>query len=203
MAKDGPDSAMWLRILGVRAVVVSGKDGRDVYKENWRDPDKYRGVLPELWRNGGDVIYDVPSRSDSLVHVVPASAVMWRAPVNMVDLLDARKLDAALADPALPAIPVQPVNDSAFRVSGTLRPEQDFMMQMSYHPGWHATVNSAPAAIRADGVGFMIVEPRCDGPCSVEMSYDGGLEMHIANYVRLAALILMLAAIIRDKIVSI
>ncbi len=180
MKGDGPVAAMWLRLLGAHAVSVTGVNGRDAYKD-WKDPEKFDGVLPELWRDGGDVIYQVPAPSDSLMHVIPQEAVMWKSPVNIVDVEQARVLDAALSDPA-----------SDLQESGTVRPGQDFYIQISYHPGWHALVNSAPRPIRSDGMGFMVVDPQCNGKCDLQMVYDGGLEMKIANYVRGAAILVIL-----------
>lgn len=191
MAGDGPDAAMWLRVLGCQAVVVSEQTGRDAYNENWKDPQKFRGVLPELWRNGGDVIYGVPQRSHSLAHVILPADVIQRAPDNMKDLEAARRLDAALEDASRPTASAHWLGQNDIYISSALTPDQVVFVQATYHPGWHATVNSMPQRITRDGLGFMILEPHCSGPCEIRLTYDGGIEMRLAEFARAAALIFL------------
>jgi hypothetical protein len=45
---------------------------------------KFDGILPVLWRDGDDMIYDIPDRFHSLAHLIPWSVI------------------AALEDPDLP-----------------------------------------------------------------------------------------------------
>lgn len=189
---DGADTAMWVRLLGGEAIVVSEKNGRDTYQLNWRDPEKFRGVLPEFWRSGGDVIYAVPERSDSLAHVVRREDIMWQPPINVLDVNAARKLNAAIEDTSLPETPLLWSDASHAHASGALRPENDLFVQIAWHPGWHATVNSKPLPIRRDGLGFMVLEPHCNGSCEVDLTFDGGLEMKIARSVRLASAFVVL-----------
>ena len=59
-AREGPVSLLWLEAFGVAAVEVTGPDGREFYKPFW-NTRKFDGLLPVLWRSGGDVIYRFPS----------------------------------------------------------------------------------------------------------------------------------------------
>ena len=182
---DGERSAMWLRVLGVQALVVSEANGRDSYKQAWSDPNKFHGVLPELWREGGDVIYGVPQRSSSLAHVIGPDDVAPRSPVNVLDAEPIQKLSAALQDPSLPLAGMRWVHPAEARISATLKPGQLIFAQESYHPGWHATVNRESRPIRRDGLGFMVIEPRCNGACEIDLAFDGGTEMRVAYGLRI------------------
>jgi hypothetical protein len=31
----------------------------------------------------------------------------------------------------------------------------------------------------------MVIEPRCQGPCEIDLSFDGGAEMHLAKIARM------------------
>jgi hypothetical protein len=178
---DGEMTAMWLRVYGAKAVIVSGPNGRDAYRENWRDPDKFKGVLPVLWQEGDDVIYAVPVRSASLAHVVSAEQVVRRAPVNNVDYEPVLRFDAALRDPSLPDAAFSFERPDVALVHADMKPEQLLSVQVSYHPGWHAFANDQPRPIERDGLGFMVIEPRCNGPCQIRLEYDGGVEMLLAR----------------------
>ena len=178
---DGAQTAMWLRVYGNQAVVVSSPEGRDFYKQVWRDPHKFDGVLPELWRDGGDVIYGVPQRSRSLAHVILPEHVLYRAPENNVDVAPVEPLARALDDPSLPLAEMEWATPSDIRIKADLSPEQLLFVQVTYHPGWRAWVDGEPRRIRQEPLGMMVVEPRCSGPCEVTLSFDGGLEMLLAR----------------------
>ncbi|MGA3188406.1 MAG: hypothetical protein ABSF22_14975 [Bryobacteraceae bacterium] len=186
---DGERTAMWLRLLGVQAVVTSGPAGRDAYKEAWRDPSKFNGVLPELWRDGDDAIYGVPQRSTSLAHVIPPAALVLRSPINVADVEPVAKLAAALEAPSLPEAEFTWRGQGSARISAVLKPDQLLFVQESYHPGWVALVNGQPRPIGQDGLGFLIIEPHCNGRCDVELSFDGGAEMHHANILRMLGIL--------------
>jgi hypothetical protein len=191
---DGVRTAMWLRLCGAEAVVVGGPMSRDAYPNDWHDPGKFRGVLPEIWRNGGDVIYAVPQRSPSLAHVIRSTDVVPRQPINVEDTEPVQRLNSALEDPSLPIADLVWRSPAEAAISATLQPQQIVFVQISYHPGWRATVNGALRPTRRDGLGFLIIEPQCNGPCQIRLLYDGGAEMRVAEWVRAITAIALLIA---------
>lgn len=86
-------------------------------------------------------------------------------------------------------------------VSASIEPGQVLSVQISYHPGWSATVAGAPVRVYGDALGHVVVEPGCDGPCTVELVYDGGTEMRVARIVSWCALIggILFAAFARRR----
>jgi hypothetical protein len=188
---DGSRTAMWLELLGARAVVVSGLAGRDVYHWGWHDPDKFRGVLPELWRDGDDVIYGVPARSGSLAYVIPSQAVVTRAPVNVADVEPLQALAAAVRDPSLPVPQLTWKSSGEAEIQSVAAPQQDLFVQVTYHPGWKAFVAGRRVPIRPDGLGLMVIDPHCAGACPIDLIYDGGTEMLAAKVASAAALLFM------------
>lgn len=184
---DGERCARWLRACGIDAIVASGPATADAYRD-YRDAAKFEGVLEERWRRGDDVIYEVPRRNRSLAHVIPRRAVVARTPVNIEDEDPILAYEAALEDPALPAAHFAWRGTDAAVIEATAAPDEVISVQICYHPGWRATAGGRPARLFADGLGWMVVEPRCAGPCRVELVYDGGLEMKLARGARALAL---------------
>jgi hypothetical protein len=178
---DGRWTAMWLRVYGNQAVVVSSPEGRDFYREVWRDPKKFDGLLPELWRDGGDVIYGLPQRSRSLAHVILPEHVLYRPPENNLDIAEVEPLARALEDTSLPQAEMEWTSPSDIRIATEMSPEQLLFVQVTYHPGWRAWVDGEPRRVRQEPLGMMIVEPHCSGPCEVTLSFDGGREMLFAR----------------------
>ena len=186
-AEEGPAAVLALKAFGMDAVGVSGPRSQEVYKP-FRNPKKFDGILPELWRDGDDVIYGVPRRSKSLAHVIRPGDLPPRVPVHGLDLDPVRHYVSALEDPALPVAEMNWRTRHSAVISAQMQKAQILSVQISYHPGWRATVNGARRRTFEDHLGQMTVEPQCDGACTVELNYDGGREMRIARWLSWSAL---------------
>jgi hypothetical protein len=186
--KEAEVGLKWLSAYGVDAVEVSGPESREVYKP-FANPNKFEGFLPVLWQDGGNTVYEVPRRSRSLAHAIRAGDVPRRVPVNGLDLEPAEKYIKALEDPELPLADFRWSGLNRATASADLRPEHLLSVQIAYHPGWHATVNGEPRLTWGDGLGQMVVEPRCSGPCAVDLYYDGGAEMAAARSISWTAML--------------
>jgi len=55
-------------------------------------------------------------------------------------------------------------------------------VQVSYHPGWHATVAGQPRELYKDGLGLMWLRPAHTGPAEVVLDYDGGWELRLCRW---------------------
>ena len=181
-AKDAEISVLWLQAFGVQAVAVTiPKTGLEGQPE-FRNPNKFEGVLPVVWRDGDDRIYRVPQRSASLAHVVRRSDIVSRAPIHGVDVEPLAKYVAALEDERLPLAGMRWTTRHSAEITGQLERDQLISVQESYHPGWHAAVNGNARKISPDALGFMLIESNCNGSCVIELSYDGGFEMQMARW---------------------
>jgi hypothetical protein len=74
-------------------------------------------------------------------------------------------------------------------ISGNLKPGQLVSVQVSAHPGWHATVNHSPRTVFKDKLGFLTVVPNCSGDCTISLHYDGGIEMQAARWINWIAIV--------------
>ncbi len=186
--REGEIAVLALRAFGVDAVAVSGPASQEVYKPFW-NPKKFEGLLPEAWRDGDDVIYTVPRRSPSLAHVIRTGDLPPRRLWHGLDAGPLRPYVRALEDPALPLAAMRWLNRHTARISARLARDQILSVQISYHPGWHAAVNGAPRRVYGDRIGQLVIEPACEGPCTVELMYDGGVETRIVRVVAWGALL--------------
>jgi hypothetical protein len=76
--------------------------------------------------------------------------------------------------------------------------DQILSVQVSYHPGWNAFTAGRRLKTFGDHLGQLVIEPDCAGPCTVDISYDGGIEMRIARIVSWSALAAGIAWILFD-----
>jgi hypothetical protein len=188
LAGDRPEyTVAWLKAFGCDAIVGGDPASAEVFHP-YTYPAKLHG-LRELWRDGAEVIYAIPRARPSLAHALRPADLLREAP----PAYDARPLYpflAALDDPSLPAATFAWRNPGAASISADLHPDLPLYVQVAWDQGWHASVNGEPRKIWADPLGQIVVEPRCSGPCTVDLVWDGGAEMRVARMVSPAALVL-------------
>jgi hypothetical protein len=189
--QDGPISVLWLKAFGCGAVTVPGPRSRDHYHPivNW---GKFDGLLPVVWRDQDDFVYQVPLRSASLAHVVPRGAVVTRPPIHGLDIEGVRSYVAALEDPSIPPAELTWENAGHGRIAAAPARGQVISVQITYDPGWQASVDGRPVAVRPDGLGLMVIEPGREGKCTVDLRFGGGTERTICLVISLAAGILVI-----------
>ena len=188
--EDGMGAITWLQLYGAKAVFVSGAESRDSYAEAWRDPGKFEGLLPVLWQDGDDILYDVPQRSRSLAHVIRPESIVTRSPINVVDFDPVVSLVDDFDDQSLPLASFTWQGPSHATIRSDFTPGQLLFIQVTNHPGWNASVDGQPRAIQGDGLGFMVIDPQCQGECVVELNFDGGTEAILAR-ITLAVTVLL------------
>jgi hypothetical protein len=111
----------------------------------------------------------------------------------VVDQAPVLRYQAALENPSLPAVKAVWSRSNRATITGDLRTEHLLSVQISFHPGWRASVSAEDRPIRRDGIGFMVIEPRCNGPCEVQLVFDGGAELKIARLLHMSCVLFALA----------
>ncbi|MDP9054037.1 MAG: hypothetical protein M3N93_07000 [Acidobacteriota bacterium] len=173
--RDAEISILWMRAYGADAIGVTGPGSTEIIKPYWKWR-KFEGVLPEVWREGDNIIYQVPRRTAEPVRVVPKAALLPRLPVNAIDVGDLEKLVAAMEDPSAPAAHFQWLNRHEALVAATAPVGDVVFLQIAAAPGWRAEQDGERATLRADPLGMMYIEPRTAGKIQIRLVYDGGAE---------------------------
>ena len=125
----------WLKAYGVGMIAIGGKDS-DEYWHAFVHPEKFNGVLPALWREGGVTMYRVPLREFTLAHIVPVNALVSHTPRDAEDVRSVERYVAGLDNPSLPGTAFQWEALNRIRIRTTAAPGQALSVQVSYHPGW-------------------------------------------------------------------
>jgi hypothetical protein len=176
-------SITWFQVFGVHYAAVNGPLSNEPYKD-FRHPGKFNGILKEVWRDGDDVVYEVPLSSPSLAHVVRPDELIASVPINGIDMGPMEKYRAAVLDSARPQAEFTWTSTRDAVVHGTLPAGDLYSLQIPYHAGWRADPG---VRIAHDALGFMTLEPQCTGPCDVHLHYDGGSERIALRYVTVLA----------------
>jgi hypothetical protein len=184
---DAHISLDWLKAYGVAAVCVDGPKSPEYWKP-FRHPEKFEDMLPVLWRADDTTIYQVPQRSSSLAHVMPESAIVRRAPMWAIDVAEIERYDVALEDASLPLAKFAWEGRNRIHIQTRAQPNQVISIQVSYHPGWHASSAGHRIPIHKDGLGLMWLAPECHGACEINLEYDGGWELRLCRWLSYLAL---------------
>jgi hypothetical protein len=189
--RDGEIAVLWLKAFGVRAINVPGPGAREHYKP-FNNPKKFAGLLPEVWRDGEDVIYSVPGPPASLAHVVPSGSLARRPPIHGLDVDEVRVYVQALEDRGAPPARMKWQSFHSAEIDAVVPAGDAVSVQINYHPGWRATLDGVPQQVMADGLGLLAVRPACNGPCTLRLSYERGLEAKVTALLSAAAGLLAL-----------
>jgi len=68
-------------------------------------------------------------------------------------------------------------------------------VQINHATGWKATVEGRAQPVSRDGLGLLVIQPDCSGPCEIELVYDGGLERQATRAASILAMIGVLAGL--------
>lgn len=175
---NGPDTMALLKAFGVRAIAVGGEGSRDAYRD-YQDPGKFVGAAPEVWRDGGDAIYEIPG-AGLVAHVVSRQDLVttnpldWRAITRFAAALDR-------ADAGGGKVQMNWSGPNRAAIQAELKRPEVVSLQVSWDPGWHASMNGMNLAIGRDALGFMVLEPGCDKRCAIDLVYDGGMQGRLAE----------------------
>lgn len=179
-SRDAEVSILWLKAFGCHAVHVSGPNSR-VDGKPFRNPAKFNGVLPVIWREEDDTIYAVPQRTRSLAHVIPETAVVQHGPIHGLDTAEAARYVAALDDPRFPPAPLTWRTPAEAHIESAIHPGQLVSVQVTYDKGWRASSGGHAVPITRDGLGLIVLHPNCDGPCAIDLKFEGGTERELCR----------------------
>ena len=187
-SRDAQVSTLWLEAYGAHAVGVTGKHSAE-HDKPFANPEKFNGVLRELWREGDDVIYEVPQRSDSLAHVVNPSDIIGRAPVNGLDTAPLEPYVQAIESPDYPPAKFVWLDGRQARVTARFAAGQRLSVQITADSGWHARVNGLDRPVSTDALGMLVVDPGCTGDCTVDLSFDPTRESDWTRTAQIAVIV--------------
>ena len=177
----------WLKAFGVAAIGISRNDSKEFWHP-FNEPEKLEATLQKLWSDDGVSICRVPLRETGLAHVIPHAAIVGGHPQSEDDSPMLEKYVAALDDPAIPLTQFAWEGPNRIRIRTSMQSGQILSVQVTEHPGWHATTGGRKLRIQKDGLGLIWMETGCSGPCEVQMDYDGGWELRICRWISWLAL---------------
>jgi len=191
--EDTVRAGVWLRALGVRAIVVNGPASTDEYKDI-KAPERFRAVFPALHEENGDTVYSVLPAASSLAHVLrPGDQVPTTKSRDVAFADVSRYADAIANEPR--ATTFMWLRSGRARIHAKLHRDDLLSVQVAWFPGWTASVGSARKSISQDGLGFILIHPECEGDCEITLAWHGPPDLPFAQALSLLAVAAALFAI--------
>ncbi len=172
---NGHDTVALLKAYGVRAIGVGGPNSRDAYRD-YADPGKFAGVVPEVWRDGDDAIYEIPG-TGSLAHLVKKDDLVSTSPVDW----PAVNRYATALDAADERTKIRWDSPNRAAIAVQIKKPEVVSVQMNWDPGWQASVNGKAFATGKDALGLLVLDPPCQGSCTIDLEFTGGLQRKIVD----------------------
>jgi hypothetical protein len=189
--RDADISILWLKAYGVDAIGVSGPQSTEFFHPFWR-PRKFEGVLPVLWREGDNAVYGLNRRSPSLTHVLEPGDLVREPPANGLMVEGLTRYVDAIEAPNAPRAGFQWLDTSRARVTAQISSGQLVSVQITYHPGWRATVAGRPQRTSSDALGLLVIHPECVGNCMIDLAWTPTAE---AKWTKLAMVLGLLTLV--------
>jgi hypothetical protein len=190
-ARDAEISEWWLKAYGADAVGVTGPKSTEVFHP-FVNPHKFDGLLPVLWRDGDNVVYDVQRRSKSLAHVITREQMVQHAPENGLLVEHLMPYVNAIEAPGAPRAEFHWMPAHNAQVTADLHKGQLVSVQISSDPGWEATVAGQKRPQFADALSMMVIDPQCEGACTIDLRWTGGREASVARVAQWIGFVLLI-----------
>jgi hypothetical protein len=150
---------LWLQALGVDVMYVPGPNSEDTYKDI-QHPERFAGVTPLVFDDGqGNALYRIPRRYAARARVVETARLDAREKPRFrydVDYLHAY-VDVVENGPDSP-VTLERQGTDAMLLRARVGRGQAILVQETYDPAWQAWSNGQRLPLRADAMGFMVVE---------------------------------------------
>jgi hypothetical protein len=189
-AADGVAPGLqWLEALGTDAVIVPDETSRDLYRTDFKNPRKFRGLLPVLYDDEhGTVIYRVPRVHPGIGRVVDGAAIAGAA---------VEKYAAAVETPDQPLTTVTWKGFDEIAVEAKTAAGQSVLLQETYDPGWHAYEDSREIPIRREPVMEFMLMDLPAGSHAIHMRFETPAEN------RAGQILLVLSVIVLGWLLSV
>jgi len=185
----------WLKAFNVDYLVFNTSKSREVFHD-FKNQEKFEGVLKEVYNKKGDIIYQVPLETSSLAQAVPADRYKSLSePKNAIDV-QAVASYAKVVDEQARNLSFKRLENEKAQINGQLKEGEVINLQITHHAGWQAEENGRNIPIKKDSLGFMYLET---GPGQKDIIITHGLTWDEKLGIALTIITIIIIIVLRFK----
>lgn len=166
--EDGSVAVLWAKAFNVRYMLVNYPESSDPYRD-YAYPSKLEGLLPCVWEQDGNSIFEVPLYFADLVLAIDSDQMRSLPPLR--DGADAETLRryVQVIEQGREVAYIWDGLDR-FTVETEVRDGEAVLVRMTYDAGWRAWSYEGSVPVKADRLGFILLEPG-PGKQVIELSH--------------------------------
>jgi hypothetical protein len=190
---------LWLQALGVDVMYVAGPNSEEPYKDI-HHPERFAGVMRVVYDDGqGNALYRVPRRYAARARVVEAARLEAQKKPRFSDDVEYLRgyVEVVENGPDSP-VTVEREGPDAMLLRAKVSPGQAILVQETYDPAWQAWSNGRRLPLRADAMGFMVVEAP-PGEQEIRLAFVTPVENRV-GFMLIGITLLILAALMAQAI---
>ena len=167
--EDGETSVMWVRIFNLRYIVVNPLNSRIHYRDYYY-PKKFEGLLPEVKKIRGEIVYEVSNLPGLARTVDPLVVDNFGQPENGADSDYLERYINWLEEGE--RLEFTKLADDRYKIEGRIKQGEAIRIGLAYARGWKAVDDSENSVkVVKDPLGFILINPEKSGSISLTISY--------------------------------
>ncbi|MFH1367113.1 MAG: methyltransferase domain-containing protein [Patescibacteria group bacterium] len=182
----------YLRILGVRYLVVRNPDEGQTDRQAWDYfyPEKFKEakILEREMRIGAYDIYKVSLNSLSMAQVIDDLAYQ---DLQTEDYEENLNDYADMLDSGNSAVDYMKTDDSQIFIEAQLTKNQALVIKENYHKIWQARINNEKISVAADSLGYIYIRPNKEGLVKIEFSARREVGQYIGYAISILTIIFL------------
>ncbi len=196
---DAQVSLAWLKIANVGKVVFTGPGSPELYKDFKVPVTKFSGILNEQYQEGGDIIFSVPLKNNSLAKVVDFEAISAISkPKNAIDSEPIFAYVGELEKNSQKKVMVLRESESKMKIVGQLNAGEAILVQETYDPGWK--VKGGGWKVLGDPLDFLLLSPKKEGAFEIDLIYSKPFTVYFGYAITFITLILVIKNLFFKKL---
>lgn len=168
--EDEEISTAWLKAINAKYAVITVPGSNELYKEI-KNPERFTD-LKEVYRQRGDLIYEVPLVRPSLAKTVSASVAD-----SLIEPEKADSKDELLAyvnwveNSSDNELEFEMLDHDNYKITGEVGEGEAILVQMTYDAGWSARDNGKKVGKQPDPLGFLVLNPE-PGEVNINLTHS-------------------------------
>lgn len=166
--KQAELSITMLRALAVEYIVIHGRESAEFYRD-FKNPEKFEGVLEKVWQERGDSIYKIPGHL--YAHLVRPGEIPNIEPrfgyyLPWIDYV------GAMMDPSRPELSFNWNSNKSAIVEGSVTQGMHVALSVTYDENWHAYQDGREIPVESMLTGLTLLKPHAAANTRIELRFE-------------------------------
>ena len=167
--EDGSLAVLWAKAFNVRYILVNYPESSDPFHD-YAHPEKFEGLLPPVYDQGGNKVFQVPILSSDLVVAIDLREMRSLPPLQSAADKESLQRYIDLIERGR-RISYSWKRIDELTIETDLGEGEAILVKMTYDGGWRVHSEGKRVLMKPDNLGFMLLEPE-PGEQVIKLRHD-------------------------------